>query len=95
MADELGLDLNRGSRLEPIISASEIASWAYCPEAWRLETGLKLPSVNAPERAAGERHHVATARVERAAGGSIALGRVLLALAAILAVFLVLRWVWG
>ena len=75
-----------------MISASEVASWAFCPEAWRLEYGLKLTPSNARERAAGERHHVATAHVERAAGSSIALGRVLLALAALLAALLVWRW---
>ena len=77
---------------EPIISANEVASWAFCPEAWRLEHGFKLPSGNARERVAGERHHVATARVERTAGSSITLGRVLLALAALLAAFLLWRW---
>ena len=80
---------------ESILSASEVASWAYCPEAWRLEYGLKLTPGNARERASGERYHVVKAHAERAASGSIALGRVLLALAALLAAFLVLRSWWG
>lgn len=75
-----------------MISATEIASWAFCPEAWRLEHGLKFKPGNARSRAAGERHHVAKARVEQVAERSIGLGSVLLALAALLAAYLVFRW---
>ena len=36
----------RRSRPDDLISASEIASYAFCPEAWRLEYGLGLPAEN-------------------------------------------------
>ena len=60
------------------VTATEIASWVYCPEQWRLEHGLGLPPANREERTAGTRHHARKATVERVAGGSIALGRLLL-----------------
>ena len=36
-----------------LITASEIASYAFCPEAWRLEHGLGLPAENQAALAAG------------------------------------------
>ena len=66
-----------------IVTASEIAEWVYCPESWRLaRTGHE--SANQLAREAGDRHHSRKATVERVAGGSVALGRVLI-LVAILA----------
>jgi hypothetical protein len=62
------------------VTASEIANWVYCPEAWRLDA-LGMPSGNQPERAAGTRHHAHKATAERIAGGSIAIGRILIVLA--------------
>jgi hypothetical protein len=70
------------------VTASEIANWVYCPEAWRLDA-LGLPSANQKDRTAGTRHHAHKATAERVAGGSIALGRVLI-LVALLA--LALLW---
>jgi hypothetical protein len=70
------------------VTASEIANWVYCPEAWRLDA-LGLPSGNQPERAAGIRHHAHKATAERVAGSSIALGRILIVLALLA---LVLLW---
>ena len=87
--------VRRSTSLPPgdaMISASEIASWAFCPEAWRLEYGLRLKPGNARVRAAGERHHAGKTRTERIAGGLMALGRVLMALAALLAAYWVFRW---
>lgn len=86
------IETKRADRPASAISASEVASWEFCPEAWRLEYGLNLKSGNARERAAGERHHTVKSLVERVAGGSIALGRVLIVLAALVAAFLVFRW---
>jgi hypothetical protein len=83
---------NRRQRPDDLISATEIASFAYCPEAWRLEHGLGLEAGNRESRAAGDRHHARKAVAERVAGVSIALGRVLAALAAVL--LLLLLWWW-
>jgi len=47
------------------ISATEIASYAYCPEAWRLEHGLNLESANQSARARGEVVHERWQRTER------------------------------
>ncbi len=62
------------------VTASEIASWVYCPEAWRLDA-LGLPAANQQERTAGTRHHAEKATAERTAGGAIAFGFGLIAMA--------------
>ena len=56
-----------------IVTASEIAEWAFCAEAWRLNA-IGAPSANQPAREAGTAHHGQKATAERVAGGSIALG---------------------
>ena len=82
----------RGSRPE-MVTAAEIACWAYCPEQWRLEYGLGLPPANRVAMDAGTRHHERKAAAERVAGGSITLGRVLAVLATV--VLLLLLWWWS
>jgi hypothetical protein len=64
------------------VTASEIADFVYCPESWRLNA-LGVPSANQPERDRGTAHHAHKATAERVAGGSIAVGRVLVAIALI------------
>lgn len=66
-----------------IVTASDIASYVFCPESYRLSL-LGHESANQAEQQAGERHHKRKATVENVAGGSIALGRWLI-LAALLA----------
>lgn len=44
-------------RPDDLISASEITSWVYCPESWRLEYGLGLEPGNQRSLAAGNQHH--------------------------------------
>jgi hypothetical protein len=83
---------SRCQRPDDLISASEIASWAYCPESWRLEYGLMLEPGNRQARSAGTQHHARKAVAERVAGGSIMLGRLLAALAAV--ALLLLLWWW-
>jgi hypothetical protein len=79
------------SRPDDLITASAISSYAFCPEAWRLQYGLGLPADNQDARAAGTRHHEAKAAAERIAGGALTLGRLLVVLAvAALLVFWVL-----
>ncbi len=74
-----------------LISAQEIACFAYCPEQYRLQYCLGLEPENRQALAAGNRHHARKAAAERIAGGWIVLGRILAALA-LLALFLLL---WG
>jgi hypothetical protein len=62
------------------VTASEIAEFVFCPEAWRLaQTGA--PSANQPIREAGTAYHSGQAAAERVAGGAIAIGRILVAVA--------------
>jgi len=69
------------------VSASEIANWVYCHEAWRLDA-LGLQAVNETERVRGRSHHANKAFAERLAGVAIAIGRILIFVALLaLAVF--------
>ena len=70
-----------GRRPTHLVTAEEIACWAYCPDQWRLQYGLGLPSSNIESLSAGDRHHARLARAERLATSSIVLGRVLAAIA--------------
>ena len=42
-----------------VVSASEIASWAWCPESWRLES-LGAEPENQAELARGKAFHART-----------------------------------
>ena len=75
-----------------IVAAQEVACFAYCPEQWRLQYGLKVQPTNQKEMRAGTRHHERMAAVERVAEPAIGLGWRLMALA--LAMLLGL-WVLG
>jgi hypothetical protein len=77
---------------DDLLSASEIACFAYCAESWRLEYGLGLDAGNHKEKVAGIRHHARKSVAERVTGGAIALGRFLAVLAAV-ALHLLL-WSW-
>jgi hypothetical protein len=81
----------RRRRGDDVITAAELACFAYCPEQWRLEYGLGLPPANRAALDAGTRHHERKAVAERIAGGSIMLGRFLAVLAAVV-LLLLLRW---
>ena len=64
------------------VTASEIADFVYCAESWRLaQTGHD--SANQGVQNAGTAHHAKKATAERVAGGSIAMGRILIVLALI------------
>lgn len=78
----------KGSGRE-LVSASEIAAFVFCNESWRLEHELGLQAGNRAALDAGERHHERKAVAERVAGGSIGIGRVLIAIALVL---LLLLW---
>jgi hypothetical protein len=79
----------RTAKLGGLVTASEIASYVYCAEQWRLEHGLGLPAENRAALAAGTRHHEKNAAAERVAGGWLAIGR-LLVLAALVILLLLL-----
>jgi hypothetical protein len=74
----------RRRRADDVITAAELACFAYCPEQWRLEYGLGLPPANRAALDAGTRHHERKVVAERVAGGSIGYGRVLIAVALVL-----------
>jgi hypothetical protein len=67
-----------------IVSASEIASWAWCPESWRLQAIGAEPS-NRADIARGELFHVWTAAFEERSRSASALGWWLLGLALLVA----------
>jgi hypothetical protein len=80
-----------GDRMPRLVSASEIACWAYCPEQWRLQYGLGLAVENQGATDAGKQHHACKVVAEWMAGGAIAVGRLLVAIAAVL----LLLWWWS
>jgi hypothetical protein len=86
--DRKGAETMGRQRPDDLITATEIAAFAYCPEQWRLQHGLGLEPANRKELAAGTRHHARKAVAERLAGGAIALGRVLLVLAVLATLWL-------
>lgn len=81
------------NRRNDVVTASEIASWAWCPESWRLQSLGAVPS-NRAEMARGEKRHSLLAFIERWSRSAITLGwyllafGVLVALVACLALFL-------
>ena len=73
------------NRTNDVVSASEIAAWAWCPESWRLSAlGHEPGNRAAMER--GEKRHALTAFIERWSVLAITLGIWLFVAAFILAV---------
>ncbi len=66
------------------ISASEVASFAYCPEAWRLEHGLELRAGNEPVREKGVIEHREWQQVEQRSSSLVRVAIWLFAAAVIL-----------
>jgi hypothetical protein len=66
-----------------LVSASEIASYAFCPEAWRLGSTLCLRPNNERELSRDEHFHEKTAVLERVTQGALRLGLVLILLGAL------------
>jgi hypothetical protein len=79
-------------RSADMVTASEIAEFVYCPEAWRLASGLGLKPGNRAALESGDRHHAAKAMAERVAGGFIGIGRLVAVLAVLV---LILLWVFA
>jgi len=75
-----------------VVSASEIASWAWCPESWRLKA-LGAEPTNLEDFERGELHHASKAAFEEHSRSAISLGGLLIiwgGLAALVALVLVL-----
>lgn len=72
------------NRTDDVVSASEIAAWAWCPESWRLDALGHEPENRAALKR-GERRHAQTALFERWSVVAIKLGTWLLAAALLLA----------
>ncbi len=53
------------------ISASEVASFAYCPEAWRLDHGQELTPGNQRALAKGVAQHQEWQQVEQLSGSLV------------------------
>lgn len=68
-----------------IVSATEIADWAWCPEAWRLKS-LGHDSSNQAALKRGEKHHGRKAWYEVLSRSAISFGWWLVALAVVLVV---------
>ena len=81
-------------RDDDVVSASEIASWAWCPESWRLNALGHEPENQADLRR-GETHHARKAAFEVRSRAAISAGWWLLALAAFLLALVVGLWRMG
>ena len=73
-----------------VVSASEVASWVYCPEQWRLQYGLGHDSENVASLDRGERFHESTAAVERSSRRVLRLAGILIIIAVLLLVVVLL-----
>lgn len=73
----MGMRKRWGAKRGGLVTASEIACYAYCPEQWRLQYGLGLAAENQAALDAGSRHHARKAVAERIAGWAIGLGRLI------------------
>lgn len=67
-----------------LVSASEIAEWAWCPESWRLKS-FGHESINRAALEKGEREHERKASFEVVSRSAISLGWSLLVAAVLLA----------
>lgn len=73
-----------------IVSASDIATWSWCPESWRLRSLGKAPG-NRKIRGKGTAFHARTVVIAKASAFALSLGRWLVALAVALAAFALVR----
>ncbi len=82
------------SRKAPdLVSASEIAAWAWCPESWRLASLGHEPG-NRASLKRGEVHHAEKAGFEGRSRSAVLLGRWLIILAVVLLVLGILNAVF-
>jgi hypothetical protein len=77
---------------DDIVSASEIGSWVWCPESWRLEASGAKPE-NRTQLDEGTRFHKQTASIETVTRSALWLGAFLL-VAALVVLAAVILGVW-
>ncbi len=82
---------HRSEHRSGIVSASEVASWVYCPEQWRLQHGLGHESENVASLNRGGRFHESTAAVERSSRRILRLAAALIIVAALILVVVLVR----
>jgi hypothetical protein len=75
---------SRPSSRRDVVSATEIASFVYCPEQWRLQHGLGNESENSASLSRGEAFHSKNASLEVRTRKASWVGLVMIALAAVL-----------
>ena len=73
-----------------LVTASEIASWAWCPESWRLESGLGLEPQNRAALERGESLHQEAASFEESSRSMLGVGALLVVAAAVVGLLLFL-----
>ena len=69
---------------DDVVSASEIASWAWCPESWRLQSLGHEPENRAAIKK-GEEYHARTVSFEVRSRSAISFGWWLLVVAVLVA----------
>jgi hypothetical protein len=62
-----------------MVSAAEIAAYSFCPEAWRLGSGLGLEPKNQEKLVRGEGFHEKTAVLDRRSQAALRFGVTLIA----------------
>jgi hypothetical protein len=70
----------------PWVTATEIAGYAYCPEAWRLTYGLGRKGGKLAEKAKGTRSHTRWERAEKTSSKLLRFGLLLLLLTVLAAI---------
>jgi hypothetical protein len=71
------------SSRKDVVSATEIASFVYCPEQWRLQHGLGHESENSASLSGGDAFHAKSASVEVRTRRASRVGLALITLAAL------------
>ena len=74
---------------EKYVTATEVASYVYCPESWRLGKALNLRASNEPEMADGTIRHEKWQEEEQISTGVIKLAFAILVVAVLL--YLIVR----
>jgi CRISPR/Cas system-associated exonuclease Cas4 (RecB family) len=78
-----------------VVTASELASYVYCPEQWRLEYGLGQKSENTKALEQGTRYHERTARAEVTSSKLLSIGRLLFLVGGLLLLGVILYLMTG
>jgi len=74
------------------VTASEVGAYAFCPEHWRLDHALKLPSANRAQKVQGAREHKEWERLEKTTSSGVRLVLVVALIGLILMCLQLARW---